>query len=682
MLSGLRQLTEKVGECMPASLCGISLFLCSLQESSTVAAQSASGDYGNSSSTSASAVSSPSSTARASTTSYVGTSVNSNGTGWFWRPSAQIKPPSSLPNGCILEPPSLPLPSSGRVYCECCQSRGHGLQGFDEVKEHKSCLGRDGHSDVGGYVRSSDVDETSNMVCSASPTAELLSLDDLFCRKFTVDNRHKGRMLLVQPQSTVEVDSESDDMTTSAREARSERGATASTLSLNDLLDDDTGSSDPSTPEGCDNLSISDYEQLVVGGCSATLADSSSFLPPPPLSLLRNRYSPSTQAKYIFIPVRENKQHADSSTDSSDYTNLADNESVTSGLQNPWTSCVAGSSHDFVSTSKLVNGMDWHSTVSHQSEKTHTCPTNSHMSEPNGIHRPTVLLTRRRKRASLAASAIVHSIQQTVDSSSGNCRSERRPLSKSNSCGPRTVLLYKDSLDGNGAGSSDDCPSLESLDQLGFRSSDGGDTVVCEKPFSSQDDGYCTAKSSVAVQLACCQQLSKITSSSEVDSSVDGRFLQDLSEVDDFKSASVLPEYWTSAQNENSDCFVDAPFSHIQLESSHSQMCSSQTQQFGLADSFYRETDVAGAGSEQCSSRSSLKPFRLQSGLPLHGAVVETCRLPSESVDNHTSSQVGDGFSQHSVRHEIDGDVQQAIDMFAFLDDQDSSANAASSSSQ
>ena len=565
------------------------------------------------------------------------------------------------------------------VQCKRCQQSECGLQDSNGVEECQNCLMHDRCNDGGGYVRNSDLDDVSDLVFCVgmpSPASELLSLNDLFCHKFTVDNQRKGRIVLMHPQSTTEVDSESDDMT-SAREARSERhggGATASTLSLNDLLDDDTGSSDPSTPEGCDNLSISDYEQLVIEGCPTALADNSSLLPPPPLSLLYNGYSPSTQAKYVFIPVEENERHIDSSTDSSDYTNLADDEATASGLQNPAMSRATSSSKNVPSavSGKPLNGTDHNSIKTCQQsdivpEKTHSCLTSRHMlvNGPNGVHRPTVLLTRRRKRASLAASAIVHNIQQNGTCQLTNLSSDGQPFSKSNGCGPRTVVLYKDCLDGSGTGSSDDCGSLESLDQPGFRSSDGGDTVVCEKPFSSQDDGYCTAKSNVAVRLPCCQHLSKITSSSEVDSSVDGISLQQLSEVDDFKSIS---------QNENLNLFRCPVVSRVQSENSQSHL----GMLLDVVDSTNPETDV---GPETSSSQSSPSSFPHQSSLPLASVMTETSRLPLESVENHTNGPVGYTFNRCYVTRELDGDVQQAIDMFAFLDDQESSVNAASNAS-
>ena len=546
------------------------------------------------------------------------------------------------------------------------------------VKECRNCLERDQQSDGGGYVRSSDLDDVSDVVCFArtpSPATELLSLDDLFSRKFTVDSRHEGRMMLVQPRNAVEVDSESDDMT-SAREVRSEReagGATASSLSLNDLLDDDTGSSDPSTPEGVDNLSISDYEQLVVEGCLTAPAENTATLPPPPLSLLHGGYSPSTQAKCLFIPAAEGTQHVDSLTDSSDYTDLADDEIVASGQQNPAKLCAAGSVHRISNVSgRPFSVMDCQVTSRQSDIVPEKSRMNSHMlvNGLSSVHRPTVLLTRRRKRASLAASAIVRSIQQNGECQSANLPSDGRPFLKSNCCGgPRTVVLFRD---GSGSGSSDDCPSLESLDQHGFRSSDGGDTVVCEKPFSSQDDGYCTAKSGVAVQLACCQRLSKIMSSSEVDSLADGVFLQDLSDVDDSSLVSALPQHCTSTQNEMSTVFGCPPIPRV------------QTELLGLVDSSdpETETDVGEVGSEHHSNQSSLKHFAHDSGLPLHSVVVMNCSLPSESVVNHTGGPAAGSFSRHSVSREVDRDVQQAIDMFAFLDSQESPANAASSTSR
>jgi len=661
------------------------------QESSTVAA-SASADYRNSSSASDGGRSSSASTARASTTSYLGTSVNSNGSGWFRHSSQQIKSPSSLPDGYTSDRSTLAL-LSHPAQCKRCQQPTFGLHDCDEVDVCQNCLMRDRCSGGGGYIRNSDLDDVSDLVCSAgtsSPTANLLSLNDLFCRKFAVDNQHKSRMVLVHPRGTAEVDSESDDMT-SAREARSEReggGASASTLSLNDLLDDDSDSSDLSTPEGCDNLSISDYEQLVVDGCPTALADNSSLLPPPPLSLLHSGYSPSTEAKYVFIPVEEDERNVDSSTDSSDYTNLADDETMVSALRNPVTSCVASSGQNVLSAvpGKVCNGSDRNSVrTSQQSdiilpEKTRVCLSNSHMlvSGPNGIHRPTVLLTRRRKRASLAASAIVHSIQQNGDNPFMNLSSHGLPFLKSSGCGARTVVLYKDFPEGNGTGSSDECPSLESLDQPGFRSSDGGDTVVCEKPFSSQDDGYCTAKSNVAVQLACCQHLSKITSSSEVDSSVDGVSLQNLSEVGDSMSISAaLPEHFTNSQQEKPTYFDCPIVSRVQLESSQNHLDTL----IGVVDSSDLETDV-GDGPERYSSQSSLRSLPCQSSLPLGSVMIETCRLPLQSVENSANDVAEYRYDRRHVIHEVDGDVQQAIDMFAFLDDQDSSANAASNTSQ
>jgi len=647
------------------------------QESSTVAAGSACVDYENSSS--ASANSSPVSTARASTTSYPGMSDHSNSSGWFWHPSQQIRSPSSLQ----LELPTSMLPSN-RLRCERCRLSGHGLRECVGVEGCRNCPERDRCSDGGGYVQSSDLDDASDVVCSPSPAAELLSINDLFSRKFTVDSRHEGRMLLVQPQSTVDVDSESDDMT-SMQEARSEReggGATASSFSLNDFLDDDTGSSDPSTPEGGDNLSISDYEQLVIEGCPTALVDSSSMLPPPPLSVLRNRYGPPNQTKYVFIPAANDGRHVDSSTDSSDYTNLADDESVASGRQNPVRSC-AGSDHNICAVSgEPLDEMDHHVT-SHQSDavpqKTSTCRTDSHMltNGLNSVHRPTVLLTRRRKRASLAASAIVRNIQQNGDCQFTNFPSDGQPLLKSNSCGPRTVVLYKDCLDGNGSGSSDDCLSLESLDQQGFRSSDGGDTVVNEKPFSSQDDGYCTAKSAVAVQLPCCQRLGKITSSSEVDLSADGVFLQDLSDVDDPSSVAAQPQRCMSTQKNMLNFFGSQPISHVQSDNFHSQLYMSQTDlPVGSVNSSDPETDAGDVNSEYRSSQSSVRTYY---SLPLGSVVIRTCSLPLDSVGNHTVGLAADSSSQRSVNCEVvDHDVQQAIDMFAFLDTQETPANASS----
>lgn len=565
-----------------------------------------------------------------------------------------------------------------------------GLPDCDGVEVCPNCLVRDGCSDGGGYVRNSDLDDVSDPGCCAgtpSPAAELLSLNDLFCRKFTVDDQYQGRMVLLNPQSTVEVDSESDDMT-STREAQSERGATASTLSLNDFLDDDTGSSDPSTPEGCDNLSISDYEQLVIEGCPTALADNSSLLPPPPLSLLHNGFSPSTQPKYVFIPVSGDGQHADSSTDSSDYTNLADDEATMLDFPNPVTSFVTSNSPNVLSTvsGQPLNSTDQNGVRTSQQcgvlpEQTRSCPTSCHMlvNSLNGVHRPTVLLARRRKRASLAASAVVRSIQQNGESQFTGLSADGRPLSKSNGCGPRTVVLYKDCLDGSGTGSSDDCASLESLDQTGFRSSDGGDTVVCEKPFSSQDDGYCTAKSSVAVQLACCQHLSKITSSSEVDSSVDGNSFQNPLEVGDSKSVSAPPEGCAGSQNQKLNVFGCPVVARVQLENSSRQMDMSGVRLLSVLDSSDLETDVGDVGPERYSSQSSLRSFPSQSSLSLAGVVVEPCRLPAELVEDHMNCPVG---YRQSTRRELDGDVRQAIDMFAFLDDHDSSANAASNSSR
>jgi len=648
------------------------------QESSTVAAGSAYADCGHSSS----AKSSPASTTQGSTMSYPGTSVHSNSSAWFWHPSQEMKlpSPSSLPAGCTLE-----LSTSGSFRCEHCRLPGRCLQECVGAKEYENC------PDGGAYVRSSDLDDVSDVLCFArtpSPAAELLSLDDLFSRKFTVDSRHEGRMLLVQPRSTVDVDSESDDMTL-AREARSEHeagGATASTLSLNDFLDGDTGSSDPSTPEGCgDNLSISDYEQLVIEGGPTALVDDSSMLPPPPLSLLRNGYSPSTQAKYVFIPAEDGGQHVDSSTDSSDYTNLADDESMASDSQNPVKSYASSNGHNVSRVSgKPLNGMD-HVTSSQQldidSGKNSTCPTNNHMlvNGLSSVHRPNVLLTRRRKRASLAASAIVRSIQQNGDCRFTSLPSDVRPLLKSNGCGPRTVVLYKDCLDGNGSASSDDCPSLESLDQHGFRSSDGGDTVVCEKPFSSQDDGYCTAKSNVAVQLACCQRLSKITSSSEVGSSADGVFLQDLSDGEDTSSVSAQPQHCMNRQNEMPDFFSCLPStSRVQSENFCGHFSVSQSGLPSLVNSSDPEMDVEDVGSRHQSSQSFLR----HSNLHLSSVAARTCSMPLELVENRTVGPAADSINRHSVGCEVDGDVQQAIDMFAFLDNQASPANAASDTSR
>jgi len=53
--------------------------------------------------------------------------------------------------------------------------------------------------------------------------------------------------------------------------------------------------------------------------------------------------------------------------------------------------------------------------------------------------------------------------------------------------------------------------------------------------------------------------------------------------------------------------------------------------------------------------------------------------LPLESVENCADGPVG---YRRFVGHEVDGDVQQAIDMFAFLDDQESLEIAASNSSR
>jgi len=521
------------------------------------------------------------------------------------------------------------------------------------------------------YVRNSDPGDGVDLVCFAatpSPADELLSLDDLFCRKFAVDSQRKGRMVLVQPQSTVEVDSESDD-TTPAREARSERGgATASTLSLNDILDDDTGSSDPSTPDGCDNLSVSDYEQLVIEGCPTMLADNSSLLPPPPLSLLRNGDSPSSRAKCVFIPVVE-----DSSPPDSDYTNLADDEAAASGLENAPTSCASTSRQNSMPAVSCMplNGTDENDVKTSQHalfDKTRSYSAGIQ----NGVHRPTVLLTRRRKRASLAASAIVRSIQRNSECQFTNHSSDSQPFTQSNGCSPGTVLLYKDCLNGSGTGSSDDCPSLESLDPPGFRSSDGGDTVVCKKPFSCQDDGYCTAKSNVAVQLACCKQLSKITSSSEVDLSADGVLLLNSSEVNDFKSCSALPDHCTNSHIEQSEVFDWPVVSRLRPKNSrtHSDMLL-----IDVADSSDPETNVGDVCPEHCSSQSSVRSC--QCGVSLGNVTIEACRWPLESVENHTDGPVG---CRRFVGHEVDGDVQQAIAMFAFLDDQESSQNAASNS--
>lgn len=565
---------------------------------------------------------------------------------------------------------------------EKCQLPGRGACDCDGAEKCRLCPVRDRHCEGGGggsYVRSSDLDDVGDMVCSAagtpSPTAELLSLNDLFCRKFAVDSRHEGRMVLMNPRTAVEPDSESDDVT-SARGALGERrggGATASTVSLNDLLDVDSSSSNPSTPDGCDNFSVSDYEQLVVEGCPNALADNASLLPPPPLSLLRSGHSPSTEVKYVYVPVAEDgRQRIDSSTDSSDYTNLADDESTASGLQNPVTSRAAvstGRSALPVASCKPVNGTDQHNAgTTYQSgivaEKTRTCPASSHvaMNGPNGVHRPTVLLTKRRKRASLAASAIVHGFQPKGESQLTNLSSDGRPFSKSNSYRPRTVVLFKDCLDGSGTGSSDDCRSLESLDQPGFRSSDGGDTVVCEKPFSSQDDGYCTAKSNVVVPLACCQRLSKITSSSEADSTADGIFLDNSSDLNDSRSVSApLDQHGT--KNEKSDFFG-----------------MSETQLLGMANSSDPEKDLGDVNCEHNANQFSLRPYPHQSGISLGEVPVATRKLPSESVERHTDGSVGDGISRHFAGHEFDSDVRQAIGMFAFLDDQESSANAASNS--
>lgn len=626
--------------------------------------------------------------AGASTASYFGTSVHSSGSGWFWHSSQQIKSPSSLPDGCASEPPTSAL-LSRPLRGKKCRQPACGLQGCDGVC--RNCLSRDRRSDGGGYVRNSDPDDVVDLVCCAgtpSPATELLSLNDLFCRKFAVDSQRTGRMVLLEPQSTVEVDSESDDMTP-AREARSDRkggGATASTVSLNDLLDDDTGSSDPSTPDGCDNLSISDYEQLVIEGCPTLLADNSSLLPPPPLSLLRNGFSPSTHPKCVFIPVEEEdeeeKQQVDSSTDSSDYTNLADDEATASGLENPEMTFVTSRTQNILSAvlGKPLNETDQNGIGSSQQsdillEKTSPSSGRMPVNGPNCIHRPTVLLTRRRKRASLAASAIVHSIQQNGDCQFTKLSSDGQPFSKSNGCAPRTVMLCKDCPDGSGTTSSDDCASLESLDPPGFRSSDGGDTVVCEKPFSSQDDGYCTAKSNVAVQLACCQRLSKITSSSEVDSSVDGIYLPNASEADDLKSSAVLPEQCRRSQNAKLNVFGCPVVTYVQQENSQSRSGTL----LGVADSFDPEADAGDVGCERYSSQSSLTSLPHQSSLPLGSVMIETCRLPLESVENCTDSQVG---YRRLVGHEVDGDVQQAIDMFAFLDDQESLENAASNSSR
>ena len=615
-----------------------------------------------------------------SAASYLDASVHSNSSGWFWHSSQQIKSPASLPDGYASEPSNLALPSHP-LQCRRCQQPGCGLQDGAEVEVCQNCLMRDRCTSDGDYVRHSDLDDVISSAETPSPAAELLSLNDLFCRKFAVDSQRNGRMVLLQPQTTAEVDSESDDMT-SVREGQSERvggGATASTLSLNDLLDDDTGSSDPSTPEGCDNLSISDYEQLVLEGCPTTLADSSLLLPAPPLSLLQNGYSPSTRPKYVFIPVEEDKRDIDSSTDSSDYTNLADDESAVSGLQNPVTSGAA--SNDEIDTSavsgKPLNGTNQNRTSEQSdvlSEITGTCLAGSHvlLNGPNGVHRPTILLTRRRKRASLAASAIVHSIKQNTECRFRNLASDGRPFLKSSGCGPRTVVLYRDFPDGSGTGSSDDCPSLDSLDPAGFRSSDGGDTVVCEKPFSSQDDGYCTAKSSVAVPLACCQHLSKITSSSEVDLFVEGVSSQNSFEVDDFKSVPAPPEHCTSSPKEQSKPFGCPIVSHTQLVDSRSR----SDLLLGEVDS--SDADVRDDGAERYSSQSSLRSLSHRSSLPLGSVMIDTCRFPLESAEGRTNGPVGYGFNQRYIRREVDGEVQQAIDMFAFLDDQESPANAAS----
>lgn len=643
------------------------------QESSTVAA-SASVDYVNSSSASASdeaAHSSPASTAPASTTSHLGTSAHSNSSGWFWHSSHQIRSPSSVPDGC----PSEAL-SSGLPECRTCRPTvGRGLDG---VEVCENCLSRDRGSGR-GFVRSSDLDDVGDLVCcSPSPAAELLGLSDLFCRKFTVDSRCRGRMVLVDRHSTVDMDSESDDMT-STREARSEQQATASTLSLNDLLDDDTGSSDPSTPEGCDNLSISDYEQLVIEGGPTALADNSSLLPPPPLSLLHNGYSPSTtQPKYVFIPVSEAGWHADSSTDSSDYTNLADDETAASDLPNPVTSCTVSSGLNAVSGQPL-NGTDQNCVPTSQQSDVlaEESPTSCHMlvNGLNGVHRPTVLLTRRRKRASLAASAIVHSIQQNGRSQFANVG--RQPVSKSGGCGPRTVVLYRDCLDGSRTASSDDCASLESLAPPRSRSSDGADAVVCEKPFSSQDDGYCTAKSNVAVQLACCHQLSKITSSSEVDSSVGGISLRNSFEADDFRTVSAAPERCTGSPNEKFDVFGSSVAGCLHSENSRHQWDMSGIQLFGELDSSDLETDAGDVGTKCYSGQSSSRSYPTRSS---SSVVTETCRLPSESAENCSNFLVG--YHRQTARQELDGDVRQAIDMFAFLDDHEPSADAASNTSR
>lgn len=560
----------------------------------------------------------------------------------------------------------------------------------DGVEICENCLVRDQGSDGGGYVRNSDPDDISDVIGFAqtpSPVAELLRLNDLFCRKFTVDDQYQGRMVLLNPQSTVEADSESDDMT-STREGRSEREVTASTLSLNDLLDDDSaGSSDPSTPEGCDNLSISDYEQLVIEGCPTALADSSSLLPPPPLSLLHNGYSPSTQVKYMFIPVSEHQQqHADSSTDSSDYTNLADDEATMSDLPNPVSSCATGSGLNASSavSGQLLNGVNQKGVRTFlQSDvlpdKDPGCQTSCSMlvNGLNGVHRPTVLLTRRRKRASVAASAFVRGIQQNGECHFTNLSSDGQPRSNSKGCGSRMVVLYKDCLDGSGTGSSDDCGSLESLDPPGFRSSDGGDTVVCDKPFSSQDDGYCTAKSSVAVQLACCQQhLGKITSASEVDTSVDGNSLQNSSEVDDSTLAQALPGCCTNLHNEKSNVFGCPIVARVQLENSHHRhLDMSGIQLVDVLDSSDLDTDVGDVVHERYSSQSSMRSVPSQSGSSLADVMMETCRRPP-MVESPTDCPVR---QWPSVRHELDGDVRQAIDMFAFLDDHEPSVNSAAS---
>ena len=389
----------------------------------------------------------------------------------------------------------------------------------------------------------------------------------------------------------------------------------------------------------------------------------------------------------MFVAAADGGRHADSSTDSSDYTNLADDDIVASGLQDPVKTCAAGSVHDVSDVSgKPLDGLDRQTTYRQSDvvhERTHSCPTNVLVNGLTRVHRPTVLLTRRRKRASLAASAIVRSIQQN-----GECRlvdlpSDGRQPSKSDGCGPRTVVLYRDCLDGHGSASSDDFPSLESLDAPGLRSSDGGDTVVCcEKPFSSQDDGYCTAKSGVAVPLACCQRLSKITSSSEVDSSADGVFLQDVSDSDDSSSVSALPRHCASARNDTSNFFGCPPVSRVLREYSHRQSFVSQTELLGLVDSSDPETDVGDVDLERHCSWSSPRPFSRHSSLPLSSVVVRTCSLPMESAENHQSGPAADSFGRHSVCCEVDRDVQQAIDMFAFLDHQESPANAASSASR